>query len=165
MWRFRQQRRRPSNASLRCAHALASCRGLSSDPVALLHRQQGADHVAAGDHAHQHVAAQHRDELHAVGRQGLQQVAHWRRFLHAQLGCAHQAEGQRLGRGARWAHAAPQRLALLLAAIEPALGGVLVEVLGDLLGSVAVIVAGLIIMFTGWMVVDQLASIAIAIMK
>lgn len=42
--------------------------------------------------------------------------------------------------------------------------GAYLEVLGDLLGSVAVIVAGLVIMFTGWMMIDQLASIAIAIM-
>lgn len=40
--------------------------------------------------------------------------------------------------------------------------GAYLEVLGDLLGSIAVVVAGFIIMFTGWMVVDQIASIAIA---
>lgn len=44
------------------------------------------------------------------------------------------------------------------------LRGAYLEVLGDLLGSAAVIVAGLIIMFTGWMVVDQLASLLIAVM-
>lgn len=42
--------------------------------------------------------------------------------------------------------------------------GAYLEVLGDLLGSVLVIVAGLVIMFTGWMVADQLASILIAIL-
>lgn len=42
--------------------------------------------------------------------------------------------------------------------------GAYLEVLGDLLGSVAVIVAGVIIMFTDWYVVDQLASFAIALM-
>lgn len=42
--------------------------------------------------------------------------------------------------------------------------GAYLEVLGDLIGSVAVIVAGLVIMLTGWMMIDQLASIAIAIL-
>ncbi|MET0829221.1 MAG: cation diffusion facilitator family transporter, partial [Microbacterium sp.] len=42
--------------------------------------------------------------------------------------------------------------------------GAYLEVLGDLIGSIAVIVAGLIIMFTGWNAVDQIASIAIAIL-
>lgn len=42
--------------------------------------------------------------------------------------------------------------------------GAYLEVLGDLLGSVAVIVAGIIIWLTGWMLADQLASIAIALM-
>ena len=42
--------------------------------------------------------------------------------------------------------------------------GAYLEVLGDLLGSVAVIVAGIIIATTGWMVVDQIASIAIAVL-
>ncbi len=40
--------------------------------------------------------------------------------------------------------------------------GAYLEVLGDLLGSVAVIIAGFIILFTGWMIVDQIASFAIA---
>ncbi|WP_293695852.1 cation diffusion facilitator family transporter [uncultured Agrococcus sp.] len=42
--------------------------------------------------------------------------------------------------------------------------GAYLEVLGDLLGSVAVIIAGVIILFTDWYIVDQLASIAIALM-
>lgn len=42
--------------------------------------------------------------------------------------------------------------------------GAYLEVLGDLLGSLAVIVAGVIIAFTGWMMVDQIASIAIALL-
>ncbi|MGO3759451.1 MAG: cation diffusion facilitator family transporter [Agrococcus casei] len=42
--------------------------------------------------------------------------------------------------------------------------GAYLEVLGDLLGSVAVIIAGVIILFTGWMIVDQLASILIAVL-
>lgn len=42
--------------------------------------------------------------------------------------------------------------------------GAYLEVLGDLLGSLAVIVAGIIIALTGWMVVDQIASIAIALL-
>ena len=42
--------------------------------------------------------------------------------------------------------------------------GAYLEVLGDLIGSVAVIIAGIIILFTGWNVVDQIASIAIAIL-
>ena len=42
--------------------------------------------------------------------------------------------------------------------------GAYLEVLGDLLGSVAVIVAGLVIMFTGWFWADQIASILIALM-
>ncbi|QCR18167.1 cation diffusion facilitator family transporter [Agrococcus sp. SGAir0287] len=42
--------------------------------------------------------------------------------------------------------------------------GAYLEVLGDLLGSVAVIVAGIIILITEWYVVDQLASFAIAAM-
>lgn len=40
--------------------------------------------------------------------------------------------------------------------------GAYLEVLGDLLGSIAVIIAGVVIWATGWMVVDQLASILIA---
>jgi cobalt-zinc-cadmium efflux system protein len=36
------------------------------------------------------------------------------------------------------------------------------EVLGDLLGSVAVIVAGLVIIFTGWTPIDPIASVVIA---
>lgn len=42
--------------------------------------------------------------------------------------------------------------------------GAYLEVFGDLLGSIAVIVAGLIIMFTGWNWVDPVASIVIALM-
>lgn len=42
--------------------------------------------------------------------------------------------------------------------------GAYLEVLGDLLGSVAVIIAGVIIMLTGWNMVDQIASILIAIL-
>nr|WP_243752070.1 cation diffusion facilitator family transporter [Leucobacter weissii] len=41
--------------------------------------------------------------------------------------------------------------------------GAYLEVLGDLLGSVAVIAAGLVILFTGWNWVDQAASILIAL--
>jgi len=40
--------------------------------------------------------------------------------------------------------------------------GAYLEVFGDLLGSIAVIVAGLIIMFTGFALADQLASLLIA---
>lgn len=42
--------------------------------------------------------------------------------------------------------------------------GAYLEVLGDLLGSVAVIIAGVIILFTGWNAVDQIASILIAVL-
>ena len=42
--------------------------------------------------------------------------------------------------------------------------GAYLEVLGDLLGSVAVIIAGIIILFTQWYIVDQLASFAIALL-
>ncbi len=42
--------------------------------------------------------------------------------------------------------------------------GAYLEVLGDLLGSVAVIIAGFIILFTGWYIVDQLAAFLIALM-
>ena len=42
--------------------------------------------------------------------------------------------------------------------------GAYLEVLGDLLGSVAVIIAAIIILFTGWYIVDQLASFAIALL-
>lgn len=42
--------------------------------------------------------------------------------------------------------------------------GAYLEVLGDLLGSMAVIIAGIIIWLTGWMLADQIASIAIALL-
>ncbi|QBE48984.1 cation diffusion facilitator family transporter [Leucobacter triazinivorans] len=42
--------------------------------------------------------------------------------------------------------------------------GAYLEVLGDLLGSGAVILAGVIILFTGWNAVDQIASILIALL-
>jgi cobalt-zinc-cadmium efflux system protein len=42
--------------------------------------------------------------------------------------------------------------------------GAYLEVLGDLLGSVAVIIAGIIIWLTGWMLADQIASIVIALL-
>lgn len=42
--------------------------------------------------------------------------------------------------------------------------GAYLEVLGDLLGSLAVIAAGIVIAVTGWMIVDQIASIAIALL-
>ncbi|WP_413320353.1 cation diffusion facilitator family transporter [Agrococcus sp. 1P02AA] len=42
--------------------------------------------------------------------------------------------------------------------------GAYLEVLGDLLGSVAVIIAGVIILITEWYIVDQLASFAIALL-
>lgn len=42
------------------------------------------------------------------------------------------------------------------------LRGAYLEVLGDLLGSAAVIVAGLVIIFTGWKPVDPIASVVIA---
>ncbi len=41
--------------------------------------------------------------------------------------------------------------------------GAYLEVLGDLLGSVAVVIAGVIILFTGWNWVDQVASMLIAV--
>jgi len=41
--------------------------------------------------------------------------------------------------------------------------GAYLEVLGDLLGSAAVIIAGFVILFTGWNWVDQVASILIAL--
>ena len=42
--------------------------------------------------------------------------------------------------------------------------GAYLEVLGDLLGSVAVIVAGIVILLTDWFWADQVASILIAVM-
>ncbi|MBK0421945.1 cation transporter [Leucobacter sp. CSA2] len=42
--------------------------------------------------------------------------------------------------------------------------GAYLEVLGDLLGSLAVIVAGIVIWLTDWMMIDQIASILIALM-
>lgn len=42
--------------------------------------------------------------------------------------------------------------------------GAYLEVLGDLLGSVAVVIAGLVILFTGWTPIDPIASIAIALL-
>ncbi|QIM15624.1 cation transporter [Leucobacter insecticola] len=42
--------------------------------------------------------------------------------------------------------------------------GAYLEVLGDLLGSAAVIIAGVIILFTGWNFVDQIASLLIALL-
>ncbi|GAB2557692.1 cation diffusion facilitator family transporter [Leucobacter ruminantium] len=42
--------------------------------------------------------------------------------------------------------------------------GAYLEVLGDLLGSLAVIIAGTIILFTGWNWVDQVASLLIAVL-
>lgn len=42
--------------------------------------------------------------------------------------------------------------------------GAYLEVLGDLLGSVLVIAAGLVIMFTGWNPADQIASLLIAVL-
>ncbi|MFT4229932.1 MAG: cation diffusion facilitator family transporter [Microbacterium sp.] len=42
--------------------------------------------------------------------------------------------------------------------------GAYLEVLGDLLGSVAVIIAGIVILFTGWNWVDQIASLVIALL-
>lgn len=42
--------------------------------------------------------------------------------------------------------------------------GAYLHVLSDLLGSVAVIIAGLIIHFTGWLAADTIASLAIAAM-
>ncbi|MBN9612599.1 MAG: cation transporter [Actinobacteria bacterium] len=42
--------------------------------------------------------------------------------------------------------------------------GAYLEVLGDLLGSIAVIIAGAVILFTGWNWVDQAASILIALL-
>ena len=42
--------------------------------------------------------------------------------------------------------------------------GAYLEVLGDLLGSVAVLVAGLVILLTGWTPVDPIASVAIAVL-
>ena len=41
--------------------------------------------------------------------------------------------------------------------------GAYLEVLGDLLGSAAVIIAGFVILFTGWNWVNQVASILIAL--
>lgn len=42
--------------------------------------------------------------------------------------------------------------------------GAYLEVLGDLLGSVAVIIAGVVILLTGWNAADQIASILIAVL-
>ena len=53
---------------------------------------------------------------------------------------------------------------LLQAGAETSLNlrGAYLEVLGDLLGSVAVIVAGLVIILTGWTPIDPIASVVIA---
>lgn len=48
------------------------------------------------------------------------------------------------------------------AATSLTLRGAYLEVLGDLLGSVAVIVAGVVIIVTGWMPIDPIASVVIA---
>jgi cobalt-zinc-cadmium efflux system protein len=55
-------------------------------------------------------------------------------------------------------------LRLLQAGAERSLNmrGAYLEVLGDLLGSVAVMVAGLVIISTGWTPIDPIASVAIA---
>ncbi|MFV2064099.1 MAG: cation diffusion facilitator family transporter [Chloroflexota bacterium] len=58
---------------------------------------------------------------------------------------------------ALWVLAAPQKRSLNMR-------GAYLEVLGDLLGSVAVVVAGLIILATGLTVVDSLASVLIAVL-
>src|SRR5690606_24461255 len=42
--------------------------------------------------------------------------------------------------------------------------GAYLEVLGDLIGSVAVIIAGVVILVTGWNWVDQVASLLIAVL-
>src|SRR5690606_22021507 len=42
------------------------------------------------------------------------------------------------------------------------LRGAYLEVLGDLLGSLAVIVAGVVILLTGWTPIDPIASVVIA---
>nr|MBA3739672.1 cation transporter [Chloroflexota bacterium] len=44
------------------------------------------------------------------------------------------------------------------------LRGAYLEVLGDLLGSVAVLVAGVVILTTGWTAADPIASVAIALL-
>lgn len=55
---------------------------------------------------------------------------------------------------------------LLSAGAETSLNlrGAYLEVLGDLLGSVAVLVAGAVILLTGWTPADPIASVAIALM-
>ena len=50
------------------------------------------------------------------------------------------------------------------AATSLTLRGAYLEVLGDLLGSVAVIVAGLVIVFTGWTPIDTIASVIVAML-
>jgi len=57
---------------------------------------------------------------------------------------------------------ASMRLLQAGAATSLNLRGAYLEVLGDLLGSVAVIVAGLVIIFTGWVPIDPIASVVIA---
>lgn len=42
--------------------------------------------------------------------------------------------------------------------------GAYLEVLGDLLGSIAVVIAAIVIMLTGWTTIDQIASIGIALL-
>jgi cobalt-zinc-cadmium efflux system protein len=55
---------------------------------------------------------------------------------------------------------------LLQAGAEGSLNlrGAYLEVLGDLLGSIAVIVAGLVIILTGWKPIDPIASVVIAVL-
>jgi cobalt-zinc-cadmium efflux system protein len=57
-------------------------------------------------------------------------------------------------------------LRLLTAGAQTSLNvrGAYLEVLGDLLGSVAVLVAGVVILMTGWALVDPIASIVIALL-
>jgi cobalt-zinc-cadmium efflux system protein len=57
-------------------------------------------------------------------------------------------------------------LRLLTAGAQTSLNvrGAYLEVLGDLLGSVAVLVAGVVILMTGWALADPIASIVIALL-
>jgi cobalt-zinc-cadmium efflux system protein len=57
---------------------------------------------------------------------------------------------------------ASMRLLQAGAASSLNLRGAYLEVLGDLLGSVAVIIAGVVIILTGWMPIDPIASVVIA---
>jgi cobalt-zinc-cadmium efflux system protein len=95
-------------------------------------------------HGHDHVHAHHHGDGNRHGH------AHGESYAHA----SHRAQGE--GHAHAVGHAAGER--------DLNVQGARLHVIGDLLGSVAAIIAALVVRYTGWTVADRILSLLVAVL-